>query len=96
MGLRERLLRGDSLPGDIGRMPYWACARLEPRRERMALRFLNVRGFPVYWPQIGGKSRPRPLFGAYCFIEITLQWSPARWCPGVASIIFRPYLANST
>jgi transcriptional antiterminator RfaH len=68
-------------------MSFWACARLVGHREHIALRFLNMRGFETYWPQIGGKLKPQALFPGYCFIWIELQWTPARWCPGVTAIL---------
>jgi transcriptional antiterminator RfaH len=66
---------------------FWACGRLEPHRERLALRCLDLRGFATYWPQIGGKPKPEALFPGYCFISIALQWSEARWCPGVITLL---------
>jgi transcriptional antiterminator RfaH len=66
---------------------FWACARLEPHRERLALHCLSLRGFATYWPQVRGKPKPEALFPGYCFISITLQWSPARWSPGIISLL---------
>ena len=42
-------------------MGYWACARLEPHRERLALHCLDLAGFETYLPRIrerrGGEQR---------------------------------------
>ena len=47
---------------------YWACARLEPHRERLALHCLELNGFKVYLPRLrehrtsyGRKIEIRPL-----------------------------------
>lgn len=48
---------------------------------------LNLRGFETYWPQVRGKLKPQSLFPGYCFVLITLQWSPARWAPGVTKLL---------
>jgi hypothetical protein len=49
-------------------MSYWACARLEPHRERVALHCLELNGFKVYLPRLrehrtsyGRKIEIRPL-----------------------------------
>jgi transcriptional antiterminator RfaH len=61
--------------------------RLEGNRERLALHCLNLRGFETYFPQVRGKLKPQPLFPGYGFVLITLQWSPARWAPGVTKLL---------
>jgi len=33
-------------------MSYWACARLESRREAVAQHFLRLAGYQVYIPQV--------------------------------------------
>jgi transcriptional antiterminator RfaH len=68
-------------------MAFWACARLEGHRERLALHCLSLRGFETYWPQVRGKSKPQALFPGYCFLKVTLQWTPARWAPGVMALL---------
>ena len=76
-------------------MPYWACARLEPHRERVALYHLSLAGFSTYLPRLrewrrshGRRIEVRPpLFPGYCFIQIELQWHTARWAPGVVRLV---------
>jgi transcription antitermination factor NusG len=80
-GLRDR-----GLQATVERM-YWACGRLENHREHLALHCLGLRGFETYWPQVRGKLKPQSLFPGYCFIKITLQWSAARWAPGVVTLL---------
>src|SRR5262249_33611410 len=74
---------------------YWACARLEPHRERVATHCLKVNGYEVYLPRLrerrishGRRIEVRPpLFPGYCFIAIELQWHAARWTAGVLGLI---------
>jgi len=76
-------------------MAYWACARLEPHRERLAVHCLGVAGYEVYLPRLrerrishGRKIEARPpLFPGYAFIAIELQWHAARWTTGVLGLI---------
>ena len=76
-------------------MTYWACARLEPKREAVAQHFLELAGYQVYIPRIREqrlRSSRRieviaPLFPAYGFILIQAQWHSARWSIGVTAII---------
>jgi transcriptional antiterminator RfaH len=76
-------------------MAYWACARLEPRREVVAQHFLRLAGYEVYLPRLRERrvSRGRriivtpPLFLGYCFIVIQQQWHSARWSIGVTALI---------
>src|SRR6516165_10107517 len=68
-------------------MPYWACARLVPHQERLALFHLERIGFATYLPRLrewrrshGRKIEVRPpLFPGYCFFVIEAQWHAARW-----------------
>jgi transcriptional antiterminator RfaH len=77
------------------RMAYWACARLETRREAVAQHFLRLAGYQVYIPQVREQRVRRhrrveviaPLFPAYAFIVIERQWHSARWSIGVSAII---------
>jgi transcriptional antiterminator RfaH len=74
---------------------YWACARLEPRRERLALYCLGLAGFETYFPRLrevrrrhGRKIEIRPpLFPGYAFFTIEAQWHAARWSVGVLGLI---------
>ena len=76
-------------------MSYWACARLESRREAVAQHFLRLNGYEVYIPRVREQRLRRhrrvdviaPLFPAYGFIVITGQWHSARWSIGVTAII---------
>ena len=76
-------------------MSYWAVARLEPQRERLALHCLALAGFETYFPRLREKRishgrrievRP-PLFPGYCFLTIEAQWHSARWSLGVIGLI---------
>jgi transcription antitermination factor NusG len=75
-------------------MSYWAAARLEPRREQLALQCLALNGYTTYFPRIlerrvsrGRKIEVRPpLFPGYCFVSIELQWHAARWCPSIVGL----------
>jgi len=74
---------------------YWCAARLQARREHLALRFLAQSGYETYFPQLrehrfsyGRKIEVRPaLFPGYAFVLIQLQWHPARWAPGTLGLI---------
>ena len=76
-------------------MAFWACARLEPRREALAAHFLALHGFTVYTPRLRETRVLRgrrvevnpPLFPLYCFLVVELQWHAARWCPGVTRLV---------
>jgi transcriptional antiterminator RfaH len=76
-------------------MAFWACARLLPRREQLALHCLGLAGYETYLPRLrehrvtyGRKIEVRPaLFPGYCFVAITLQWHTARWSAGVVGLI---------
>ena len=76
-------------------MAYWCAARLQARREHLALRFLAQSGYETYFPQLrehrfsyGRKIEVRPaLFPGYAFVLIQLQWHTARWAPGTLGLI---------
>jgi transcriptional antiterminator RfaH len=76
-------------------MSYWACARLEPHRERLALHCLGLAGFETYLPRLrewrrshGRKIETRlPLFPGYAFFVVEAQWHAARWSVGVLGLI---------
>jgi transcriptional antiterminator RfaH len=78
-----------------GRRRYWACARLEARREAVAEHFLRLAGYQTYIPRLREERVCRrrrieviaPLFPAYAFVAIEQQWRAARWSIGVAAII---------
>jgi transcriptional antiterminator RfaH len=74
---------------------FWAVARLQPLREQLALRSLELEGFTTYLPRLRervirfGKRvelRP-PLFPGYAFVLIELQGHAARWAPGTLGLI---------
>ena len=70
---------------------YWACALLEAKRERVALRFLGMAGYETYCPMLGTKRNPVPLFPGYCFILIAERgWWTARWSIGVRNLVGKP------
>src|SRR6516164_9730467 len=76
-------------------MGYWTVARLEPRRERLALHCLGLAGFRVYLPRLrerrlshGRRIEVRPpLFPGYTFFVVEAQWHAARWTVGVIGLI---------
>src|SRR5262245_17691952 len=76
-------------------MPFWACAQLQPQRERLAQHCLTLNGYETYLPRLrevrhshGRKLEARPpLFPGYCFVAITLQWHAARWTAGVVRLV---------
>jgi transcriptional antiterminator RfaH len=76
-------------------MSFWACAQLEPFRERLALHCLGLNGFEVYCPRLREQRRSRgrkivctpPLFPGYTFVMILAGWWNARWSPGVIRLI---------
>jgi transcriptional antiterminator RfaH len=72
-------------------MSYWACAQLQPQRERLALHCLErVAGFTTYCPRIRPRACPRKtlsLFPGYAFIVVVNGWYSARWTPGVVRIV---------
>jgi transcription antitermination factor NusG len=76
-------------------MSYWAVARLQPYRERLALHCLGLAGFETYLPRLRERRmshgrrielRP-PLFPGYCFFVVEAQWHSARWSVGVIGLI---------
>jgi len=74
---------------------YWAVARLEPHRERVALHCLGLAGFETYLPRLRERRlshgrwielRP-PLFPGYAFFVVEAQWHTARCSMGVIGLI---------
>src|SRR5215471_10475553 len=76
-------------------MSYWACAQLEPFRERLALHCLGLNGFEVYCPRLreqrrsfGRKITVTPaLFPNYLFVWVVRGWWDARWSAGVRRLV---------
>ena len=76
-------------------MSYWACARLVPRQEKLALFHLERIGFVTYLPRLrehrrlnGRKILATPaLFPGYCFFVVEAQWHAARSSIGVIGLI---------
>jgi transcriptional antiterminator RfaH len=76
-------------------MGFWAAARIEPRREQLALHCLGLSGFEMYYPRLRDRvvrfgrriERRSALFPGYVFVLIELQWHAARWAPGVLGLI---------
>jgi transcriptional antiterminator RfaH len=76
-------------------MSYWAVARLEANRERLALHCLGLAGYQTYFPRLREQRRSRgrrievrpALFPGYCFVLIQLQWHAARWAPGTLGLV---------
>jgi transcriptional antiterminator RfaH len=69
-------------------MPYWCCARLHGRHERLATHCLNLSGHTVYQPRIRSPRRTsEALFPTYAFVTVELQWHTVRWAPGVVALL---------
>jgi transcriptional antiterminator RfaH len=76
-------------------MAFWACAQLQPQRERLALHCLTLAGYSTYLPRLrlrrvsrGRRIETTPaLFPGYAFVLIELQWHAVRWAPGVTRIV---------
>jgi transcriptional antiterminator RfaH len=76
-------------------MSFWACARLEPQRERVAEHFLELAGYQAYLPRLRERRRrngrlieTQPLlFPGYGFVLVVGGWWQARWSPGVLGLI---------
>jgi transcriptional antiterminator RfaH len=76
-------------------MSFWAAAQLQPQRDGLALHCLRQAGFETYAPRLRerrtahGRALVRTplLFPGYLFVLIELQWSRARWSPGVVRIV---------
>ena len=76
-------------------MSYWAAARLEPRREQLALHCLALNGYATYFPRIRERRTVRgrkidvtpPLFPGYAFVTVEAQWYTARWSVGVIGLV---------
>src|SRR5215831_6432366 len=74
---------------------YWACARIEPFRERLAAHCLGLNGFEIYCPRLREQIRIRgrkvvrmpPLFPGYLFLWVVRGWWDARWSAGVCGLI---------
>jgi transcription antitermination factor NusG len=74
---------------------YWAVARLEINRARLALHCLELRHFIVYLPRLrerrvvhGRRTEvSSALFPGYLFLRITNGWWEARWSPGILDLI---------
>jgi transcriptional antiterminator RfaH len=74
---------------------YWACAQIEPYRERLAMHCLGLNGFEVYCPRLreqrrsfGRKIIVTPaLFPNYLFVWVVRGWWDARWSAGVRRLV---------
>src|SRR5215831_1701251 len=74
---------------------FWACAQLEPFRERLAMHTLGLAGYEVYCPRLKEQVRIRgrkvvrtpPLFPGYAFVLVVSAWWSARWSAGVCGLI---------
>jgi len=70
----------------LAAMSFWACAQLQPQRERLALHCLALAGYVTYLPRLrqhrvsrGRRLETTPaLFPGYAFVLIELQWHAAR------------------
>ena len=66
---------------------YWACAQVEPWRERLASYCLTLAGYEIYQPLLLEQHRSHgrritvtpPLFPGYLFLWVVSGWWNARW-----------------
>jgi len=77
-------------------MAFWACAQLQPQRERLALHTLTLAGYTTYLPRLrqhrisyGRRIATTPaLFPGYCFARFNVRERlPVLKCAGVVNII---------
>lgn len=76
-------------------MSYWACATVQPSRERLATNCLAIAGYERYLPRLrecrvvsGRKVETQvPLFRGYVFVLIRLQWHSVRWAAGISGMV---------
>src|SRR5215468_2003529 len=74
---------------------FWACAQIEPYRERLAAHCLGLNGFEIYCPRLRERIRVRGrkvvrtplLFPNYCFVLVVSAWWSARWSAGVRRLV---------
>ena len=74
---------------------YWACAQVEPRRERLASYTLSLAGYEIYQPLLREQRRSHgrkitvtpPLFPGYLFVWVVRGWWDARWSAGVRRLV---------
>jgi transcription antitermination factor NusG len=75
---------------------YWACAQVEPRRERLASYCLTLAGYEIYQPLLREQRRGShgrkitvtpPLFPGYLFVWVVSGWWNARWAAGVQRLV---------
>jgi transcriptional antiterminator RfaH len=74
---------------------YWACAQVEPRRERLASHCLALAGYQLYQPLLREQRRSHgrkiivtpPLFPGYLFLWVVSGWWNARWAAGVRRLV---------
>lgn len=79
----------------MSQMAYWTAVQLQPQRDRLALHWLGLYGFETYAPRLrdrrisrGAKVIRMPLlFPGYAFVLVQLQWSKARFSPGVNRVV---------
>src|SRR5215471_16680838 len=79
---------------------YWACAQVEPRRERLASYCLGLAGYEIYQPLLREQRRSHgrkitvtpPLFPGYLFAWVVRGWWDARWSPGVVRLIMDGFM----
>src|SRR6516164_5325017 len=79
-GCERCCAQAGAMGADIGAMAYWAVARLEPHRERLALHCLGLAGFETYFPRLREK---RMSHGR----RIEVRWHAARWSVGILGLI---------
>jgi transcription antitermination factor NusG len=77
---------------------YWAVARTRTLCEHLVCERLARVGFETYFPKVEVERRTQqnrlfrraePLFHAYVFVRLVLQWHEVRRTPDVCSIIMQ-------
>jgi transcription antitermination factor NusG len=79
-------------------MSYWAVARTVVLCEQLVCRRLERIGFETYFPRVEVErrsarnrlyKRAEPLFHAYIFVRLILQWHEVRRTPDVTQIVMQ-------
>jgi transcriptional antiterminator RfaH len=73
----------------------WACAQIQPQRDRLAIHCLAEAGYRPYYPRLRVQrivrrrkvERTPALFPGYAFVVIESEWYGAKWSPGVIGLL---------
>ena len=70
-------------------MPFW-CARLDQRKQSLALHLLRLNEYEIYLPLIAARKGGDPvaLFPSYLFVRCAARgWWGVRWSPGIVAMV---------